>query len=181
MPPPFGSKSAMDTLLTKTERKPSVRRGSFTLPKQMLLSLPKGSLSAVVERRKGLPKDKDRDKERERERERERDVVIASTILDDPNSKRHFWSKSVILVCVQQYLRRKSSAELNRRKQARMRFRATCMLLKACLRFRSRRYTALERRMKALHGNAVVFLRKVVRAYVLYPCTLYLHPLRSFI
>ena len=177
MPPPFGSKSAMDTLLTKTERKPSVRRGSFTLPKQRWLSLPKGSLSAVVERRKGFPKDKDKDRERERERERE--VVIASTILDDPNSKRHFWSKSVILVCVQQYLRRKSSAELNRRKQARMRFRATCMLLKACLRFRSRRYTALERRMKSLHGNAVVFLRKVVSTYVLYPCMLYLHPLRS--
>ena len=75
---------------------------------------------------------------------------------------RRFWSKVVKIVCVERHVIDGLVRSVAAKKELRRRTNAAWCLLNALLRFRSRKYTALQREMMARHRHAIRLMREFV-------------------
>jgi hypothetical protein len=82
---------------------------------------------------------------------------------------RRFWLKVIKVSTIHMIITTSLFRRMKERKELRRQGRASWMLLRACLRFRGRRFSALQRKMNKLHKNALVLLRNVVSKRRIFP------------
>jgi hypothetical protein len=117
---------------------------------------PAFSNSAMVPEKNTWSPDKEKDRMWEKERGK------GGNEIDSMLGRRRFWCKSVLILCTKLFISRQAARESIRHREAARRFGAALLIVRACQRFRGRRYAAMQMRILVRHGGAVKKLRLAV-------------------
>lgn len=155
----------------------SARSSRVSTPsKPSLISIQSQKEKRGIDREKEGKTDEEKDKEKEpcklkdREREREREREKRGITFDPMTTRRRFWSAAVVAVAVRERLIRTVAEKWGRKKEARKQLRAGWLILRACLRFRGKRYSVLQVQLMKRHRAAVRRLIQMVREKSDLPC-----------
>ena len=108
-------------------------------------------------------KEKDKDKEKEKEPCKLKEREKRGMEQDPMTARRHFWYAAIVAVAVKERLYKTVAEEWGRKMEARKQLRAGWLILRACLRFRGERYSALQLQLMKRHRAAVKKLIRMVR------------------
>jgi hypothetical protein len=102
------------------------------------------------------------DKEKERLWEKERGK--GGNEIHSVSDRRRFWCKSVLILCTKLFISRQAARESIKQRVAARRLSAALLIVRACQRFRGRRYAVMQMRILVRHRGAVKKLRLAVSA-----------------